>query len=692
MTGHDKIRRAMDEVANLTIRLQTTSRLASISQCRITNEMFKQASRLQKWSYQLYSTGSMQECFPPNANGDADTMICKTYYPLVLWKSQENERGSFVMAEQDPDRPVYLRLKAVDKDCLHEDFKTIVNEDGYLKTSDFIKVTYSNNPMLNAKNYKSQMRHGPSIETKLGSSHMMDVVQCLKCQSWPPFISNFFTRKRLNNWPYQKLLDKVKGLECHVVAVGYPGSESYDTEWRLSLSVAERELLTEMYEPYAKCMYALKSIKKKYIFYSDSDKPTPFCSYFIKTACLWMCERFPHTDYSVMDLIRKVLDWLIDCYQHKHLPYYFIPQHNLIGHLSMEHCDNVKETLTAIKKNLWRKVLLSVDSDTTFDGRSSLNFMCDELNVTRDDGDEYSTLETTLLNHSQATVTIEGMCFVLRSMIPSQNQLEMARLAVYNDLSLIELFVKHMLEDPLKNFSIPAKIILPIIENIKEIVPKGYGEMFKTSLYRYLGNTCTHLLVCLRNSKPCMYDIALAVFQNTPLQYYTVVGAKMNFPDNYSDDGIGGKVLVVKYHYIMRNYKELKQMCDSILLDCFLRKKNCRLASVEITMLKSSTSLYSAWDVDEMLLYCAKSSSKEMQFCHPIILILYIKARVLLIEGDTENALNAVKKMKESMDNIIDPFYHHVSTNMFIAIIESLVGLLGVMRRIAYNGENIQYA
>ncbi|XP_033118418.1 uncharacterized protein LOC117118042 [Anneissia japonica] len=665
MTDLNKTLREMDGFAHEIIRLRLIGKLARISHCRIMNEMLKQAHIFLNWQWHLYAVGSTQEGFPYSAIDDIDLMICNLAFPIIMWKFQEKEMSTHVMAEQDSKHPVYLRLKVFDKTCLDEDFQSVINKDGYLKTSNFMKI-YSNNPFYNVKDYV-KVRKGPSI-TEMSISKFVDVktcptdsVLCLKCQSWPPFTCNFFTRERLNNWPSQKLLDKVRGLECHVVPVGYPGSESFDIEWRLSFSIAERELITEMHEPYHECMFALKSIKKKYL-YSDSDKPTLFCSYFLKTACLWMCETFPHIDYSVMDLITKVLEWLVDCYQHKHLPHYFIPQHNLIGHLSREYCDNVRETLTEIKRNLWTKV----------------------LSVCYDD---YSTLETLLLNNhpAEAIALLQDKCLNLCTEYCLTVNSEMTKLAIYNPA----VFTDHLLErvqwNPFHAFSVPEKIILPIVKNIEEIVPKGYGEMFKTSLYRYLGDIYTHLLVYLRNTGRIMYDVAVAVNQNSPLHYYKL-GTKMIFPDNCSDHSIGGQVLVVKYHYIMGNYKELKQMCDSILYDFCRIEKNCRLAAlmiVQIDSLYTLASLFSGWAVDDILLYLVRCSRKLNLYCHPIILVLYIKARVLLTEGDTENALNLVKKMKERTGIIKDPEYE--STTMFIKIIESLGGLLVVMRIIFMN-------
>ncbi|XP_033118432.1 uncharacterized protein LOC117118053 [Anneissia japonica] len=420
----------MDEYANEKIRREMVDRLASISANRINQEITKRVL----WRIhplEIHLVGSSYEGFPVSAWGDEDKMLYNTTFPMVLWTPSPKKGGNCVMAEQDVNKPVYMRLKVVDTRYLDKDIRNIIDDGGYLKNSDFMKA----NSMKGIyPNLDTEIRQGPSM-VKISKAEFVDIrtemgdtVYCLKCQSWPPFTSKFFARGKLNNWPPQKLLDKVKGLECYVVPVGCPGSETYDIEWRLSFSVAEKELVTELHESYANCMFALKLIKKKYIIYSDSEKPTPFCSYFIKTACLWMCETFPHLDYSIMDLIRKVLDWLIDCYQHKHLPHYFIPQHNLIGHLSRESCDNVRQQLKEVEGDLWTKVLLSIDSEEDYDWYSKFDCLGDTLNTCRDNrenieqelGQRYRTFvgrvnTMRLMNHPGTTEVIRDMLCAVRS-------------------------------------------------------------------------------------------------------------------------------------------------------------------------------------------------------------------------------------------------------------------------------------
>ncbi|XP_071963945.1 cyclic GMP-AMP synthase-like receptor 2 [Antedon mediterranea] len=336
-----KTNQAMERLAGSIIEFIAVGRSLRIIEANVGQQTFNCLSKVCLPNENIMS-GSMFEGMPDNLCGDVDQMMTKPIFPVVRWPSQAvvniHECG-YVMAEPNPSNPAYLKLKVVDKDILHEDVRITV-DNGYMKSTDFIDALHHDLKKGGIRVYKTE---GPSnvsaapIDSILKTTR--DVVVCLKCQSWPPITDDFFTRERLNKWPSQDLLNTISDLDCFVVPIGHPGTDSKDNEWRLSFSVAEKKLIHEMCEPYFNCMIALKALKNKHFVPSDPDKPTSFCSYFIKTACLWMCETFPNNDYSLMDLIRKILDWLIDCYQQKKLPHYFIPRQNLIGHHSRELCE-----------------------------------------------------------------------------------------------------------------------------------------------------------------------------------------------------------------------------------------------------------------------------------------------------------------------------------------------------------------
>ena len=82
--------------------------------------------------------------------------------------------------------------------------------------------------------------------------------------SVPVNTKSFFNRHRPYGWPSLDLLNKIKASGCHVVPVGHPNSPHKTSEWRMSFSVAERELILSASDVKFGCMYLLKSIKKHF--------------------------------------------------------------------------------------------------------------------------------------------------------------------------------------------------------------------------------------------------------------------------------------------------------------------------------------------------------------------------------------------------------------------------------------------
>ena len=186
-----------------------------------------------------------------------------------------------------------------------------------------------------------------------------------------------------------------------MVGVGHPNSYNKDIEWRWSSSVAEKELIHDMCDTMAGVMYVLKAVKKKHRTTEDTDKPTTFCSYYIKTACMWVCEETDQSNTAIMDLCRQVIDWLVTCYRTHTLPHYFVHGQNLIGHLSQDMCEEVYDWLVCVRGDLCRMILSS-----GMMGRhlpAVICYMCRQLQVSPVSTDcDYRELVSTLCVHDRA--------------------------------------------------------------------------------------------------------------------------------------------------------------------------------------------------------------------------------------------------------------------------------------------------
>ncbi|XP_033121165.1 uncharacterized protein LOC117120258 isoform X2 [Anneissia japonica] len=647
-TNNKETFRVMEELANTTIALNNAGRLLQISYCRIDQQLEYNISKLREKFSTFHLTGSVYEGIPTLFCNDRDKMRNRKMFPTVECEppdGRERLKYGYVLAESCPE-PAYLKLKAVDTEWLcGKKVRPAIDKDGYLNVVNFLKVNMQNVDIdyeINGPATTFNAKHPSVIKD-------VDIVLCLKSNSWPPVSKSFFTRERLNNWS-TNILEKIQNDGCLVVPVGRHNSACKDIEWRWSFSLAERELLQEMNGSLPECMLVLKALKRKYINYEESDKPKPFCSYYIKTACLWVYETFPHEDYGIMDLVRKLLNWLIDRYEHGNLPHYFIRSQNLIGHLSKKVRYEVQEKLKTVNsQNLW-KMVMSCVTRFNYEGEI-INSMCDKLGIAKvSEGDDYEQLEANLLHHPRAKEEIEN---AIRHLSPCGFMYDKSqRVNIVKWLSSecpklivgLQKFVgtrqtSFTAAQTSTILAIPEEVILPIIYSIDDLLPDGYGQMFRQYLYRHLGDVYAYLFSYLltRGFPFICPDLHLCWLK--PNYYYTL-GAEMVFPDTWSDHGVGGLVLRAKFFYLTNDYKNLKE----VLIDVERR---------------------------------IKSTKKSEEYMNRYINIqlgspLHLPARVALKEGDMEKASANLKDMRECA-TMISSIDLKKSTMSLIKIIEKQV-------------------
>ena len=260
---------------------------------------------------QILLVGSYCEMMPSFVCGDRDMMMVDMAYSEKVGMKHLNYQC-------DSENPAYCTVWENSK----RGGRIFVSSSQFLKDRNDGKQT-----------------HGPAILSQsFGPSPSFDFVPCLLYHFLPPCVSKFLTRPRPHGWPSQSFIDKIQQAGCHLVPVGHPDSVNKDIEWRWSFSVAEKELVLNLPDKMTLCMLILKSVKKTHWRGFEDSTQKAFCSYYIKTACLWVCEERAVEDFTVMDLCREVIDWITRAYQRKTMPHYFIPGQNLINHIPiMQH-------------------------------------------------------------------------------------------------------------------------------------------------------------------------------------------------------------------------------------------------------------------------------------------------------------------------------------------------------------------
>ena len=247
-------------------------------------------------------TGSLFEGFPVVVCRDRDVMVLHRGMPNVMsheWTNDDQtQRYKYVLKSETVSRnPAYIRIQVESIDHVRSSEKTQVNkmEEGLGRCI----IHMEEATMLSSMSYAEWSCgrcpgyeiHGPAAtglnvpeQPKYG---MKDTVHCLKADGWPPCTQNYFKRSHLNtNWPSQTTKQKIADSDVFVVAVGPHNSESKDTEWRWSFSVAEKLLLYSMSDSEAGGVFLLKALKKSW----KKENSESLVSYFIKTASFWVCE------------------------------------------------------------------------------------------------------------------------------------------------------------------------------------------------------------------------------------------------------------------------------------------------------------------------------------------------------------------------------------------------------------------
>ena len=628
-------------------------------------------------------TGSYAEGLPLSVVGDYDVMYSQHSWPDIVLTSNPDhsvsyQAGYLIATQSNRNNPAYLTLEVPPSVTLNPDFKQfiiIIEEMSEGRSRNVV----SSELFVKGSHLEGWTRQGPAFNTQERvASH--DKVPCLVSPSWPHCASDFLIRTRSYDWPGRKLIDRIKNAGCHAVAIGHPQSDNKEIEWRWSFSMAEKELIYDMsdmsdiHDMYG-CIYVLKAIKKHHWRCNDSDKTTTFCSYYIKTACLWVCETEPH-NVNVMELCRKVLAWLIFWYRTNTLPHYFIPNQNLIGHLSKDMCKEVYDWLLYIRSDLWYIVIFSdiVPEITNVMG----NVLTGRTISTRD-------LVITLCLHKQTQQILEQIEQRLEPLSKFQKLIATHQCActafefffIFNMFSPSGIFVLY------PNFKLffGESVYLPVIENIADLVTgegrrmydtKSIIKMFTTFQYRHLGDYYLYMSVDASLDEKGKYI-------DKAVKYYTM-GKQLVHTDGWGDKGLGGDILLARLYYLNCQWDLLKS-----ILNVFL--KNANSVSYDFDLVNFSpyivypfqyeeiTGSMAVWQIDRELFNALKMRPHAVQltYIHSVSLGYYMVCRSAHREEDKAKIEWALGKLVSISSEISSwRFWDNDFTRELILIITRL--------------------
>ncbi|XP_052267560.1 uncharacterized protein LOC127869223 [Dreissena polymorpha] len=216
---------------------------------------------------------------------------------------------------------------------IHPFINDALCDDGFRReilSSDLYVNNWSKVPLL--EDTVHHERAGPSMPvTILGEIHT-DTVFALR-YFCPNILSKWATRPR--HWPPPKVVQKVLSLGAFLTPVGFKGSEYQHVEWRVCFNAGEIELVGNLNEIQIKLYVLLKMVKNDVL----NPRQKEVSSYTLKNIVLWIAENNPQSlfhERSLLHWLHEGLDALRFALVTRELPYYMIPDRNLMAACELE--------------------------------------------------------------------------------------------------------------------------------------------------------------------------------------------------------------------------------------------------------------------------------------------------------------------------------------------------------------------
>ncbi|XP_071143313.1 uncharacterized protein [Mytilus edulis] len=212
----------------------------------------------------------------------------------------------------------------------------------YLSTTNFVNY-------LKQKRQENNFSiHGPCLSN---TNQTVDIAFCLRSKYLPYHAMPWKLRYR-RQWPPNAIIDRIINYGCLLVPIGPRIMENCNLLWRISFSVAEKQLVHSFNFTQVLC-YGLLKLTLKRIVNTNDDVKDLLCSYFLKTALFWVSEEVDIDTFQLPKLficfslcLNKLISWVNNCY----CPNYFIPEHNMfLGKINKYNNNSLLCVLNSIK-------------------------------------------------------------------------------------------------------------------------------------------------------------------------------------------------------------------------------------------------------------------------------------------------------------------------------------------------------
>ncbi|CAC5390174.1 unnamed protein product [Mytilus coruscus] len=256
------------------------------------------------------------------------------------------QRTELVM-ETVTDHPGFTRLRLIAAGKMGSNFIskkcTVSTKAGlYLSTTIFL------NQMKQGNTHADYPLHGPCISD---AAQTTDYAFCLRSKYFPYNAMPWVLRYR-RQWPSDVTIDMIITYGCLLVPTGPKSMPDCNLLWRISFSVAEKQLVHSFNFTQLLCYGLLKLTLNRSVNTNDDVKDL-LCSYFLKTALFWVSEEVDIDTFQLPKLficfslcLNKLISWVNNCY----CPNYFIPEHNMfLGKINQYNNKSLLSVLNSIK-------------------------------------------------------------------------------------------------------------------------------------------------------------------------------------------------------------------------------------------------------------------------------------------------------------------------------------------------------
>ena len=426
-----------------------------------------------------------------------------------------------------------------------------------------------------------------------------------------------------------------------------PSADVDITQWQWSFPVAESILMRSFHDSCSACYYVITLLAKSGWSFPCSPQPRAFLADYFLNACMWVFENTPSQGTNVMNLCRKVIDWLLSCYEKTFMPHYMIRDHNLIGQFPRCQLEQVINWLTMIRRDLSVLALIALKLDSEPElGHMWLerapNFVYDseQIHIRRQRGQILQAISTELStiqpSVDKALVTLVKH-LAIHPVLSHAHPMHFSSLikALEIDLSAKTPEFNKQINDLVEKFTMVLSHLLnecgktgKVAENVIHLIG---GEIYYS--------------IWTRISK--MLNVESEKVGELAEKHYLQVGT-MYLPGEWSDKGVLRDISLAKHYFESGHIEKLQKQLNQI--QPVLRRALEVPETLDTLMdIPVNRDLHRA--LEERGFIRQKSElDTSAPLCHPVCVGLYLTEQLALREKDVGiseeagNNLTAVKK------------------------------------------------